>query len=208
MFSLDIDAKALERNLERIGDEALPRAMASTFNRVGRAVFSATEREIKRKFTLRNAFTLRGLVFWEAKPRSNIRRIDAVVGHKADYMGQQEEGFTVRAKRRRIPIPTRAARTGKRQDKPVARRYRMNRLSLGGNIFMGRPGDNRNKKLGIYQRMARGLRLIRDLTQQRYTVRATHWFSKPLNKHTRRNVIVGTFINEAKQALRQAGFKV
>jgi len=187
--------------------DAFPEAVAESINTVARAAHSMSERNIKHDFTLRNSYTLRGLVYYKASPRSNIDRIDAVTGHRAEYMARQDEGFRVRARRRRIPIPTTAARTGKSRSRPVSRKYWMPRLGTiggGGKFFIGRPGAG--KKLGIYERMARGrLRMIRDLSVSSYTVKATGWHTSAVKKYGTASMMGAAWVRSAKRRIARVG---
>ncbi|MFW6313671.1 MAG: hypothetical protein ACOC2N_07290 [Spirochaetota bacterium] len=205
MFSVETDSRAYMQAMRWLARDAIPAAVAETLNTVARAAHNAAERNIRKEFTLRNAFTLRGHRFSESRPKAQIGAMYAQTGHQAEYMAEQEEGFTRKARRRRIPIPTTAARTSRSRSRPVAPRYRMNRLGrMGGQYFIGRPGGNRNKKIGIYQRMRGGrLRMIRDLSVRRYTVRRTNWHTEAVNKFATRRHMAAAWQRAAQRRLRR-----
>jgi hypothetical protein len=98
----------LLRDLRTTREKAVPYAMR---NAVNTAVFEARREwvgEMKRTLTMRNTFTERSLVVEKAKVTGG-RRVIAVLGSTAPYMGKTETGGVRRGSRKHLPIATAVA---------------------------------------------------------------------------------------------------
>lgn len=106
---VDIDTReirALERDLERASTRAFPYAIRDALNSQAFAVRKQWQGEIEKAFTLRNAYTVRSIRVDKASGIS-LATMQSVVGSVAPYMGDQEDGATVRGrgKHKAIPAP-------------------------------------------------------------------------------------------------------
>lgn len=193
------DYRAYQSALKRLSRDLFPRAMADTLNSVGKAVHNRSIRNARGRFTLRNTYTVRSIRFSPAKVRSSGKVGYSQTGSISPYLPMQETGATVRARRRRIPIPTRAARTSGLKTKPVARRYRMNQIGrIGrGSKFFFIP----LRKPGLFTRKGRRLIMIRDVSVRSYRLRPTHWHTDAVRKFGKRSVMEQVFVREAKKQL-------
>jgi len=193
--------RAYQRALQKYTKDGLPKAQAATINAVAKAAHNRSLRNVRERFTLRNRYTERSIRFSEARVRSSGRVGYAVTGSKSPYLPLQEKGGTVRARRRRIAIPTKAARTSGLKTKPVARRYRMNQIGpIGrGSKFFFLP----TRKPGLYTRKGKRLIMIRDISIRSYRLRPTRWHSEAVSKFSKRSVMNAIFMREAKKQLGQ-----
>ncbi|MBW8003114.1 MAG: hypothetical protein FVQ80_14025 [Planctomycetes bacterium] len=206
MFSITTDVKSWTRKMNRVNKELLPRAQVATLNRVCKAAHGRSIRNIKSDFTLRNPYTLNSMRFSPAKVRSSGVAGYAVTGSISPYLPIQETGGVVRAKRKRIPVPTTEARGG-RWSRPILPRYRLKPTTQ-----IGRPGKSmyRTKRAigkmfllpsGIYIRKGKQLRMVRTLKYKSYRLKATHWHSEAVKKFGNKRVMGQVFVQEAKRQL-------
>lgn len=202
MIKIRVEMKDLERQLKRYNQDALPKAVAASINAVSGAAHSQSERNVRTRFTIRNRFTMRSMKLWKANPKPDIRRINSVTGTISSYLPLQEKGGTVRARRQRMAIPTKAARISRSKSRPVARRFRMNRMGQvgsGGKFFVMR---SKRGKLGIFtRRTKRQLVMVRDLSVRSFHLRAKNWHSDAVRKFNKKSLYMRVFIREAKKGL-------
>lgn len=203
MIRLEIQTADFRRQLERFRKDALPQAVAGSLNAVAHAAHRQSERNVRERLTLRNAYTLRSLRYWRASPKRQIGRINAITGTSSEYLPVQETGGTQRARRRRFAIPTTAARISRSKARPVAPRFRMNRMgeltNRGGKFWIMRSGRG---KLGIFTRPSRRrLVMIRDLSVRSYHLRAVNWHRDAVRKYNRRSLYMRVFAREAGKVL-------
>lgn len=193
------DYRAYQAALKRLTRDGFPKAMAATLNVTGRAVNSRSIRNVRERFTLRNTYTVRSIRFSPAKVRSSGKVGYSQTGSISPYLPTQEAGATIRARRRKIAIPTRAARTSGLKTKPVARRYRMNQIGrVGrGSKFFFLP----LRKPGLFTRKGKRLIMIRDVSVHSYRLRPTHWHTDAVRKFGKRSVMEQVFVREAKKQL-------
>ena len=211
------DYKKYLRQLRDLQDRRLPNAMAATMNVAAKAVDHHSHKLIRKKFILRNQYTERSLKVNEARVSGRTGRAGyAEVGSISPYLPLQEMGGTVRAKNRRIPIPTKAARGGSKAG-IVRPRFRMNRMGA-----IGRPGSKffnlypakgpymrrgkmvapRLKKAGIFYRQSkRKILFVRDIESSRIRVQPTRWHRESVEKFGKRILLNQIFIREAKKQL-------
>ena len=145
---------------------------------------------------------MRSMRLWTAHPKENLRRINAITGTVSTYLPLQEKGGTVRARRSRMAIPTKSARIGRSKSRPVASRFRMNRMGQvgrGGKFFIMR---SKSGKLGIFtRRTKRKLVMVRDLSVRSFHLRAKNWHSDAVRKFNKKSLYMRVFIREAKKGL-------
>jgi hypothetical protein len=141
---------------------------------------------------------VRSIRFSPAKVRSSGAVGYSQTGSISPYLPTQEAGATIRARRRKIAIPTKAARTSGLKTKPVARRYRMNQIGrVGqGSKFFFLP----LRKPGLFTRKGKKLIMIRDISVRSYRLRPIHWHSDAVRKITR-PLMEQVFVREAKKQL-------
>jgi hypothetical protein len=192
------DYRAYSAALKRMGRELFPKAMAETLNVAGKITTTRSERNVRERFTLRNTYTVRSIRFSPAKVRSSGAVGYSQTGSISPYLPTQEAGATIRARRRKIAIPTKAARTSGLKTKPVARRYRMNQIGrVGqGSKFFFLP----LRKPGLFTRKGKKLIMIRDISVRSYRLRPIHWHSDAVRKITR-PLMEQVFVREAKKQL-------
>jgi len=210
------DVKKYLRQLRELGEQRLPRAMAATSNVAAHAVDHQSHKLLRERFILRNQYTERSLKVSEARVGATGRVGYAEVGSISPYLPLQEMGGTVRARRRRIPIPTKAARGGSKRG-IVRPRFRMNRMGAinapGSKFFTlypargpymrrGRMVAPTLQKPGIFYRQSRHRVLfVRDIQAARIRVRPTRWHRDAVEKFGRQSLLNQIFIREAKKQL-------
>jgi len=194
-----INVKDYQRALKELTKTGFPTAMVATSNVTAKAVHSKSERNIKQKLTLRNPYTMRSLKLSLAKVRRSGEAGYAQVGSVSPYLPIQETGGTVRARRRAIAIPTKAARIGGVKTGVVAMRYRMRRIGKvgkGGKFFF-----LPTRKPGLYTRKGKRLIMIRDISVHRYRLKPTHWHGDAVKQFGKRSLMEQIFIREAQKQL-------
>lgn len=207
MISIESETDQLYRALEFMNREALARAVAHSLNATADAVRSAAVVNVKKALTVRVPYTLKSIV-QDRSARGNIAaKMFARVGSRSPYLPIHDEGGTIDAKERRIPIPVLSARGGA-LSAPILQKYRMNVLGvLKGNkqFFAGKPKGDRFKLLGIYERRGKTLLPIRHLEASRVQVPRTNWWTEANAKYGTARVVQARFNEQAKAEI--AGIK-
>lgn len=145
MFSITSNSKEFMRDLHRI-PKAMQQVTAATLTQTAQAVTKRSERNLGRTMIVRTPFTTRSLRTYKASPGRPIDRQDSVSGTISDYLPVQDEGGKIKAKGRKIPIPTNRLRGADRKKK-VSPKYRMNR---SGDIQFTRPYKKGAKFFALY----------------------------------------------------------
>jgi len=191
--------------------------MAATANVAVHAVDRYSKKLLPQRMILRNEYTMRSLKVSEARVSGRTGRVGyAEVGSISPYLPIQETGGTIRAKRRRIAIPTKAARGGSKRG-IVRPRFRMNRMGginrAGSKFFTLYPARGPYmrhgkmvapilRKAGIFYRQSkRKLLFVRDIESARIRVKPTRWHSEAVKKFGRQSLMEQVFIREAKKQL-------
>lgn len=196
--------RAYRKRLEALGEDVLPRVIAEAVNQVAGFAHYATAKNIRSRFTLRNAYTERSLRFYKASPKAKIEKINAVTGSISEYMVAQDLGGERRPKLgRRAPVVTLAARGGN-PAKVVRKKYHAGQLGPGQ--FVGQPSG---QPLGVWERYRRGktkhVRLIRSLARATVPIKARRWHRDGIEAYAKQSVIEAEFVRQAKAALASAG---
>jgi hypothetical protein len=122
--------KELVRDLRVARERALPYAVKTALNTAAFEGRKLWQREIKSSFTTRNSFTERSVLVERARGL-DAKRMVAVLGSVAPYMGTQELGGTERARGRKKAIPGPAAAgqaAGSKRTRLVQARARLGAL--------------------------------------------------------------------------------
>lgn len=197
------NAETYIRALRMMNREALPRAVAESLNAPAEAIEKEAKRNVERRLTVRTKFTTNSIRQDRHARGNNFARMHSRVGTLSPYLPIQDEGGVIEADRDKLPLPTLAARTGRNPRKSIARRYAMNRLGefgSGGRFFIG---TSRRGRTGIYERLARRVRMIRSLEETRVRIPPTRWYSDPLAKYGNRHFIGAQFKRAAQRELRK-----
>ena len=205
MFSADVETKSYTLAMRVIGKTAVPRAVATALNATAEAVTKQAIRNVRRKLIVRTQFTLRSIRQLRTARGTNLKTMHSRSGSISPYLAIQDEGGTIRASKQKIPLPTLQARTGRSIQRRIASRYRMNRLGgfgKGSKFFITR---SRRGRWGIYERMARRIRMIRSLEEPSVRVPGVQWFSDAVGRFGTRQFINAQYIKAARNELRRAG---
>ncbi len=219
MFSIKTDVKGYIKKMDKISKELLPKAIVATVNTAARGSHARAIKNIEKDFTLRNEYTRESLMIWQSKYKKgrSIDRINAQVGSISPYLPIQETGGVIRAKRRRIPVPTVFSRGGSKRS-VIQKRFRLRAMgqvagfkqqyTKKGNKRRGKgffflPGKGGHKP-GIFIRRAGGmqLRMVRDLSLRSYRLRPTRWHSKAVEYFSKRSTMERIFIHHAEKLLK------
>ncbi len=206
MFKITTDAWKMERQLKRMGKEAFPRAMAAALTHVAKSVEKRGARNIQKDLTVRTPYTMKSLRTSEARAKAGGRVGYAQTGSVSPYLPIQEKGGTIRARRRRVPIPTLAARGGDKR-KAIRRQFRLTG-ARNNKMFILRPASpvRRLKKPGLFYRQSKKrLLFLRDLAQATVTVKPTRWHSAAVRLYGKRAYIAASFVRAAKRELARLG---
>ncbi len=195
--------------MNRVNKELLPKAQVETINRVAQAAHSRSIRNVKSMLTVRSSYTLGSMIFSPAKVRSSGVAGYAVTGSKSRYLPIQEKGGVVRARRKRIAVPTTFARGGSKRN-VIQKEYKMRAMGQVAGFKKGRkkrgkgffylPGKGGHKP-GIFIRQDGQLRMVRDLSLRRYRLKPTHWHTEAVKKYGNKRVMGQVFVQEAKRQL-------
>jgi len=198
-FSVKTNPQELKKLQKALDPRRYAEAGANAVNAMAKAVYSKSERNIRQKLTLRNQYTMRSLRFSPAKVRSSGQIGYAQVGTVSPYLPLQETGGTVRARRRKIAIPTKAARTGGAKSGVVAMRYRMHKIGKVGKgnkfFFMA------TRKPGLYTRKGKRLIMIRDVSISRYRLKPIHWHGDAVKQFGKRSILEALYLREARKQI-------
>lgn len=197
MITAKTDARAWMLAMKIVAKDKLPLAVANTLNTVSRAVHTASERNLRTEFILRNQYTLRSMRHSPAKPKHNIGSMYAWTGTISPYLGIQEEGGTVNPKTGdRVPVPVGAARGGNWRSQ-ILRRYYMSRIGKIG----GKGSDFFATDSAIWQRKGRRKIMIRSLRLRSYRLRPRRWHSEAVDKFGKPSLIEAVAVREIRKLL-------
>ena len=205
MITVDFKTKSFMKTLSLINKDAIPDAAAMTLNFTADQVTKQQIRNVKNDFTIRTPFTLRSMESGRAKPfkalnkasGNKLQRMFSRAGTFSRYLWMQEENHEVEGINGPIPIATKNARTSKSEKKSIAKRFRISRNaklrpgSFGdsGKQFIGRIAG----KMGLWQKMKRGLRLLRNLDHDRAKIKGTHFHKKAVKRKGNNQLIAQRF---------------
>ncbi len=197
---LDRDYQRAMRSLTKA---EIPGAQSRAINVIAKACDSQSHRNLGERMILRNKYTVNSLRYSPSKVRSGGRVGYAEIGTVSPYLPIQETGGVVRAQRKKIPVPTIAAR-GKSMKRVVMKQFRMNTLGplgKGHRFFMlpsgiyYRPGIGRKHVKG----RPRPLVKVRDLSKSRITIKPTRWHTDAVKKFGTQAHMVAAFKREARR---------
>lgn len=218
-LSADTNTRAYMQAMRMLGNDVLPAVVAETLNETADAVTKRSLRYLNKRLTVRTKFTTNSLSRPGARPYKalgkakgkSVNRMYSRAGSISPYLGIQDMGGTKRASGDRVPIPTLAARTGKRLEKSIAGRYNLGRM---GNIegseryFIGRPKGG--GPLGMYERTNKNhkLRMLRNLESREVDVPASQWFSDASDELGNAKFIQARFRRNADRRLKRMARRV
>ena len=132
MFSTDVDIqiKKYNKRLKQIGSKGIPLAAAGTLDNLAFESRKISIRIFEGKHIIRSNWTQRGMLYERTKKNIPIQQMQSRSGNTRDYAALLEEGGTVRAENKYLPIPALGARISKSKRKRIARRFRMDRLDV------------------------------------------------------------------------------
>lgn len=206
-WTADVETKKYIHAMRFLSKEALPATVAETLNSTADAVAGQSKKNVQKRLIVRTKFTLNSIRQDRHARGNDIDRMFSRAGTISKYLPIQEEGGTVRADNRRIPIPTVQARRSRSLQKPISKPYRMNVLNIGGGrFFIGNPKGG-NRPLGIWERYQnkKRLRLIRNLESSQVQIRGENWFSDAVKKYGTAQFIRAQFLKIAKRRLSEYG---
>lgn len=172
-FDARMDTRQYAKDLRRV-EGRMNQAVAEALNTVGSFAHVQSIKNIKSRFHVRNAYTLRAVKSWPVTHiRSNgqfrdVEKMKFISGSWSPYMALQETGGTQKALKgaKSIPMPTSKGRPS--ESRPIP-----NRLRLGpSKADFGKEGDNPMKLFalptGIYYRQGKALGRKHHGAQRRY----------------------------------------
>jgi len=181
--------------------KGIPKAMqqvtAATLNDTARAVQVRSERNLKKDMIVRTPYTLKSLKTYKASPGRPIERQDAVTGTISDYLPVHDEGGVVKAKKRRIAVPTNRVR-GKDRKKKVAPRYRIDNMK--GAFVLG--AGPKLKRAALFVRQGKRIVKVRDLGENSYKLKAKKWHSEAVAKYGNYTYMAAVFRRQAEQRIK------
>ena len=147
-FNADTDEiKKLEADLKRYAKEAFPFATLDTLNRAVMGAQHQIRQHLGRRFTIRNQWTKGSIQFRKARGL-DVDSQSAQIGSIQEYMAEQEEGFSRRAKGKHgVPVPTSAAAGqpgAKPRTKTLRKAMKLANISLAKHRGLGVNRKQRN----------------------------------------------------------------
>jgi len=208
-WSANVDTRSYMTAMRILGKRVLPAVMADTLNGVAAANAKQMKKNVEKRMIVRTKFTTNSIRQDRHARGTDISRMFSRVGSVSPYLAIHDEGGTIKAKSKKIPIPTLQARTSRSKQRRIARRYAMNRIDIGenqsyGKFFMGKPRGG-NRRAGIYERHHNNKRLtmIRNIESGKVKIDPNHWFSDSLKKYGTHQFIQAQFKKHAKKRLRR-----
>jgi hypothetical protein len=147
VISIDLSAyKRFIKDLGALKDRAIPYAVRDTLNDAAFAARAAWAERIRKDLTLRNSFTVRSLQVAKAGG-TDIRVMRAVLGSRAPYMADVEQGQTQTAAGKHgvaIPTPSAAGQALKARlrTKPIRRANWLSAIHLQRGVTGSRQRRN------------------------------------------------------------------
>lgn len=140
MLTIKMDKRpieALENDLDKFHDRALPYAVRDTLNTLAYETSRIAKKNADRLMVMRNTYTSRSIQFERAQGLK-VDQMKSAAGSLQEYMREQEEGFTRHKKGKHgVPVPTSFA-AGQQgavpRSKPIRRVNWMNRLKVAKGI--------------------------------------------------------------------------
>ncbi len=145
-------------DLNKLSRKALPHAHRDSINHVAFAARTMWIERVQKTFTLRNTYTKRSIVVDKARG-TNIRLMRAVLGSRADYMGDREDGQTKRKRGKHgVAVPTAAAagQTGRSRTRLIRAAFALKAIRLGRGA---RGTDRQRNAVAIRQAITSGRRV-------------------------------------------------
>lgn len=219
-FKAEVDTRKYIAAMRMLGNDILPQVVAETLNETADAVTRRSLRYLDRRLIVRTKFTTNSLTRGGARPYKalnkargkNIRAMYSRAGSVSSYLGVQDSGGVKRAdKGNRVPIPTLNARTGKRLERSIAKRYnlgKMGDIAKDGRFFIGAPKgvyQGGRRPLGMYERYRgnKRLRMLRNFESTSVRVPASNWFSNASDELGAPRFIQARFRRNAERRLKR-----
>lgn len=212
MFSCKMEMQGWLKSMRAFSQTAIPNAVANTLNRTADLVKAAAIHNIRQDFTVRTPYTTNSVQMSPARPKPNLSSYSAVYTFSR-YLPIQETGGI----RRTPEIPTiQGGRLGSKGT-IVPARYRMKQLTsaMTSTSQKGKHKTKTSKPFilnlrrgpGIYVRQGRNLIMIRDLSKRDARIKATHWFTRSVDKFGTFPVMHAIFMKELRIQLARIGGK-
>ena len=144
--------------LDRYPIRQFPKAGIFIVNQLAYEARTIAVQQVQKRMITRNNFVVNRIQFSTSPRTKDIRLIKSEMGalRSIDFMADQEYGFLNKpVQGSKLPVPTRAARTGKsimRKKRPI---YHANRLGSLRNINQYKGSSKRQKIVAMLQDMAR-----------------------------------------------------
>ena len=186
-FNAAWESTVMAQQLRMLSKEALPEAAAIALNQTADAITERAKHNVQQRLIVRTPFTLNSIRTRNRAKGGDVGRMFARTGTVSRYLPIQNAGGTIRARNRRVPIPTVQARRGRSARGKITSRYSManiGNVGTDGRFFIGKPKGG-NRGLGLWERHAanKRLRLIRRLDNTAVEVPATGWFDDAISAH-------------------------
>lgn len=199
MFKMTTEATGYAIFLGSLPGDELQKATARTLNAISLGAHAQQRKNLQSKLIVRAPYTMNSLKRYPASESKSIQKQNAIVGSTSPYLPIQDSGGIVRARSRRIPIPTNVLRGSDRR-KRIAPSMR-----IGSNtrFFVLSPGAQGIVKApGLYVRKSKKkIVKVRDLSQSQIRLKPTKWHTSAALKYAKFSVISGVFIREAKKVM-------
>lgn len=197
MFRMTTEATKFSLLLDHMGSEYLKKATARTLNAISTGAAGQQIKNVQTEMIVRTPYTLKSLKRLPASENRPISRQNAIVGSTSPYLTIHDDGGTIRAKNKKIPIPTNVLR-GKDRRKRISPSMR---IGASTRFFVLSPGPVL-KAPGIFIRKSkRKIVKVRDLSQSKIRIKPNHWHTEAVLKYSKYTLISSVFIREAKKLM-------
>jgi hypothetical protein len=194
------NARDVVRQLDKIKG-AFQKVVAATLTDTAKAVTIRSERNLKRSMIIRAPYTTKSLKTYPASATKPFARQNAVSGTISPYLPIQDEGGKIRAKKKRIAVPTNRVR-GKDRKKKVPGKYKLANMPKAFVLRPARPVKILKRAALFIREGKKGkLRKVRDIEARDYRLKATHWHTEASKKYGNYAYMARAFERNARRYL-------
>jgi len=178
--------------------KAMEKVTAATLTETAQSVTTRGARNLKKDMIVRTPYTLRSLKTFKASPSKPIERQNAVSGTISEYLPVHDKGGVIKARKRKIAVPTNRVR-GRDRKKKIPARYKLDRMQ---NAFVLRPSGKLMSRAALFIRRGKKLEKVRDLGAKDYRMKARNWHTEAVNKYGNYGYMAGVFRRQAERYLK------
>lgn len=200
MIRITSNSKQYLKELAKV-EKGLERCAARTLTATAQAVTTRSERNIRRDMIVRGTYTTKSLKTYKAGETKPLAKMNSVAGTISDYLPVHDKGGKVKARKKRIAVPTNKVR-GKNRKRRVPTRYRLDKMS---GAFILRQNGGKLKRPGMFIRTGKKKIIkVRDLGASSYTLKARNWHTEAVKRYGNYAFMADEYARQARRLLGHA----